>query len=186
MNKVLIYGAPGVGKSSTTQLLGDLLDLPIFEGDYLREHVAQQQKSEAEDPFLYVGTKEAWKKFGDFNPDNVIKGLLAVRKSMLNYVNRELSTHKSIIFEVSFLTPQIYSDEFPLILLVTHDESKHRKQFFSKRPESHITEQGFTAARIIQDYLIKEASDLNVYIVENSTSLKAASERITLALSNAY
>lgn len=178
MKKVLIYGAPGAGKSSTTVRLGDLLSIPTFEGDYLREHVAQSEKTEAEDPFLYVGTKEAWKLFGDFNRDNIIKGLKAVRSSMLLYVDDELAKHEKVIFEVAFLTPQVYDGKLPLILVVTRDEAKHRQQFFGKRQESHINEQNFAASRILQDYLISEAADLNVEIVENNASLDDSAKKI--------
>lgn len=178
MRKVLIYGAPGVGKSSTTKRLGDILAIPTFEGDYLREHVAQSEKSEAEDPFLYVGTKEAWEKFGDFNRDNVIKGLHAVRKSMLSYVDNGLAKHKSVIFEVAFLTPQVYDGKLPLVLVVTRDDTKHRRQFFAKRPESHSTEQSFAASRILQEYLLSEAAALHVELVENDASLDDSAKKM--------
>lgn len=178
MKKVLIYGAPGAGKSSTTVRLGALLAIPTFEGDYLREHVAQGEKTEVEDPFLYVGTKEAWKLFGDFNRANIVKGLKAVRSSMLPYVDNELAKHEKVIFEAAFLTPLVYNDKWPLILVVTKDEAKHRQQFFSKRPQSHINEQNFTASRILQDYLINEATDLDVEIVENDASLDDSAKKI--------
>lgn len=178
MSKILIYGAPGAGKSSTTMRLGDALAIPTFEGDYLREHVAQSEKTEAEDPFLYVGTKEAWRHFGEFKPENVIKGLHAVRNSMLPYVDAEIAKHENIIFEVAFLTPQAYNGKLPLILVVTRDEAKHRQQFFSKRPESHISEQGFAASRILQEFLINEAASLKVTIVENDSSLDETAKKI--------
>lgn len=170
MSKLLIYGAPGVGKSSTSRILSRQTNIKLFEGDYLREHVAQKDKTEAEDPFLYVGTKEAWHKFGELSENNVIRGLLAVRNSMRPYVKDELSKHVDVIFEVAFLTPQDYNRLHPMFLLVTLDEERHRKQFFATRPVSDETENRFRASRIIQDYLLHEASSLHVNVIYNDCS----------------
>ncbi len=57
--KIFIYGVPGSGKTTLSKALEEKLGYPVVEGGSLREAVAQKEKTEAEDPFVYVGTGEA-------------------------------------------------------------------------------------------------------------------------------
>ncbi|KKT28545.1 MAG: hypothetical protein UW43_C0001G0020 [Candidatus Yanofskybacteria bacterium GW2011_GWA1_44_21] len=166
-NKIFIYGVPGAGKTTYSIRLKNELGYPVVEADYLRE-IAQKEKSEAEDPFLYIGTKEAWKKFGELNEENIIKGLKAVRTSMMPYVNQEILKYPNeLIMEGAFLEPQQLIGKGKLLLVVTTDEEQHRKQYFIHREHSSLHEETFTAVRIIQKYLIDETSQYSVEIIEN-------------------
>ncbi len=69
MSHILIYGAPGAGKTTLSKVLQSHLHTELFEGDYLREVTAQRDKTEEEDPFLHVGTKQAWRKFGSLSEE---------------------------------------------------------------------------------------------------------------------
>jgi 2-phosphoglycerate kinase len=163
---IFIYGAPGVGKTTYSQKLHKELRYPLIEGDYLREVIAQKEKTKEEDPFLYVGTKEAWQLFGEFNEENVIKGLKAVRKSMSTYVLKEIEQHPgTLILEAAFLDPEVLSSKGELILVVTEDEEKHRSQYYTHRTKDRYSEETFIAARIIQKYLIEEAKQYSVKII---------------------
>jgi 2-phosphoglycerate kinase len=173
--RILIYGTPGAGKTTSARLLHDKTGLELYEGDYLREVKLPSEVGESEDTFLYIGTKQAWRHFGKLNNKNAIKGLLAVRSSMLPYIEKELTERKSIIFEAAFLDPsKTKGDE--LYLVVTSNENKHRKQFFKERKYFHPEygtkelEEGFEASRLIQSYLIEEASKLRVNIIENDSN----------------
>lgn len=164
-----VYGAPGVGKTHVSKLLSQKNNSEYVEGDYLREVVAQKEKTEAEDPFVYVGTKEAFRKFGPLTEENVIKGLHAVRESMLPYVQSEISKHSgSLVLEAAFLDPKFTTENGESILVITTNEELHRARFFAHREDTELNREGFQAARTIQDYLLGEAKGLPVKILENA------------------
>ncbi|OGE79011.1 MAG: hypothetical protein A2751_00940 [Candidatus Doudnabacteria bacterium RIFCSPHIGHO2_01_FULL_46_14] len=168
VSKIFIYGAPGVGKTTYGRRLKSELDYPLVEADYLREVVAQKEKTEKEDPFLYVGTKEAFRRFGALTEENVVKGLKAVRESMSFYVDREISKFPdNLIMEAAFLDPQKLQKFGKLILIETPDKEKHSSQYFQHRERTYDRIEGFEASRIIQDYLIKESENFPVEIIEN-------------------
>lgn len=178
-NKLFIYGAPGVGKTTLSIKLRDNLQYPLVEADYLREVIAQKEKTEQEDPFVYVGTKEAWQKFGDLTKAHVVQGLKAVRKSMAPYVSKEMSKYSdSLILEAAFLNPQELKEKGQLILVITTDEKQHRKQYFEHRKKNPDQIQSFRAARMIQGYLVEEAKKLSVAIVENNKDMLAQVKKI--------
>ncbi|MBI4268668.1 AAA family ATPase [Candidatus Uhrbacteria bacterium] len=167
-NKIFIYGAPGVGKTTYSLRLQKELGYPLIEGDYLREVVAQKEKTQEEDPFVYVGVKDAFRYFGSLNEENVIKGLKAARKSMSPYVSKEISQSKdSLILEGAFLDPEELSKYGRIILILASDEIKHRSQYFQQREETDMQIENFQAARMIQSYLINEAKSYAVEILEN-------------------
>ncbi len=167
-DKIFIYGAPGAGKTTFSVELQKKLGWPLVEGDYLREVMAQKEKTEAEDPFVYVGTKEAYRKFGELTEENVIKGLQAVRKSMAPYVEREVTKYpEKLILEAAFLDPWHLVDRGRLILVVTQDISKHEEQYFQHRERTQIHNESFQAARIIQDHLMQEADKYSVVVIDN-------------------
>lgn len=167
MNRILIYGPPGVGKTTAGQLLHAKLNLELIEGDYLREAVAQKEHTAQDEPFVYVGTKEAWQLFGDMTKANVVKGLLAVRKAMEPYISDVIESKEDMIFEVAFLDPNLYMQNTKLVLMVTPDEAQHQKQFLEHRPKDPTILKSFEAVRMIQNFLIKEAQGLPVTIVHN-------------------
>jgi len=164
--KIFIYGAPGVGKTTYSLKLKEDLGYPVVEADYLREVVAQKEKTKEEDPFVYVGTKEAFRNFGNLNQENVIKGLMAVRNSMAPYVGREVSKFvDSLIIEAAFLDPSILSTQGRMILVTAINEQVHHSQFFKNREQNSETIEGFAAARMLQEFLVEEAKRYSVEII---------------------
>ncbi len=180
-NKIFIYGAPGVGKTSFSLKLQKKLGCPLIEADYLREVVAQKENSPEKDPFIYVGTKEAFRHFGELNEENVIRGLKAVRKSMAPYVAKEiLKQSGKLIMEGSFLDPQLLANEGKLCLVLTMDEDRHRTQFFKQREQNKNSSEAFLASRIIQNCLIQEAKRYSVKIIENDKDMDNLIEKLSL------
>lgn len=169
LQKIFIYGAPGAGKTTYSLKLEKELRYPLVEADYLREVVAQKEKTREEDPFVYVGTKEAFRHFGNLNEENVIKGLKAVRNSMSPYVSQEIVKFpESLIMEGAFLDPKELNQLGKLVLVITSDEAKHRSQYFQHREQNDNHIESFEAARIIQSYLINEARNYKAEIIENN------------------
>jgi 2-phosphoglycerate kinase len=177
-NKIFIYGVPGAGKTTLSQELQKELGYPLVEADELRS-IAQKEYSEAEKPFLYLPTTDAFKYFGEFSEENIIKGLQEVRTALTPYVEAEISKHPdTLIMESAFLNPFVLKNQGQLILIATSDEQKHSNQFFEHRKNNGDTLEKFRSARIIQNYLLEEAHQNGVIIIENSSSMENLMKKI--------
>lgn len=177
-DKIFIYGVPGAGKTTFSIELAKKLGFPIVEADALR-NIARKEKTRKEDPFVYVGTKEAFREFGALSEENVMKGLLAVRKSMERYINEEIAKYTNgLIMEAAFLDPNVLQNQGKLILIVTSDEQKHWKQYFTWREKTDDDKETFLATRMVQDYFIKEAGELGVMVLENNGDMQKLVEKI--------
>lgn len=170
-NKIFIYGVPGVGKTYYSKMLGKKLNAPVVEGDKIRDE-CKKVNTKKINPFLFLGTCEAYSEFGDLDYRNVAKGLLAVRQALNDAVLTEISKHDKLILEAAFLNPAQLKNFGEVILLTTIDEKAHEKRFlnhFEKRFDIQRNE--FRAARLAQQYLIQEARKLEVEVVENNKLL---------------
>ncbi|OGN09579.1 MAG: hypothetical protein A3J46_02360 [Candidatus Yanofskybacteria bacterium RIFCSPHIGHO2_02_FULL_41_11] len=166
INKFFIYGVPGSGKTYISQKLSKDLNLPLFEADTIKDELRQSTTKE-ESPFLFLGTSQAYRHFGELNQENIIKGLQAVRRSLSERVLKEVQSRNKVVMEGAFLDPNLLGDFGKLILVVTSDEKQHQNQFSHHREKTDESVNEFKAARIIQDFLISEAKDLGVEIKEN-------------------
>lgn len=92
MQKHFIYGVPGVGKTHYSKQLSQRLQIEVYELDQLRDKAKEEHKIE-EKPFLYLGTTQAYTKFGELNCETAIQGLLAISDAMKPYVEI-LENHK--------------------------------------------------------------------------------------------
>ncbi len=170
-NKIFIYGVPGSGKTYFSKLLKEKLNWPLLEADTLRPK-AQKDKTVGENPFLFLGTCQAYKKFGELNPENTVKGLKAVREALQEWVLSEVERHTQVVVESAFLDPNIISNRGEVLLVITKDEALHKSYFFQNRSESEESLNEFKAARLVQDYLIEEAEKLNIKIIENNSDIR--------------
>jgi len=170
MPKIFLYGVPGTGKTYISRKLGKHYNLQIIEGDKLKK-LALQNIPKSQNPFLYLGTCQAWKEFGELSENNAIKGLLAVRQAYTDFIKQHLNKKGNFIFEAAFLDPNNVGNENFRSLLVATDKSQHRRQFYHHR-EKLLDFRGneFKAARLIQEYLIAEAKKLNLSIINNNGS----------------
>ncbi len=145
---------------------------PLVEGDNLRV-LAQKDKTKKEAPFAYMGISGAFRKFGGLTEENVIKGLRAVRENMITYIEEEIKKYPhELILECAFLDPEQVINKGRVLLLTKMDEDGHRKQFFTHREENEKSLEHFKASRIIQDFLIKEAKNYPIEIIENNFDFK--------------
>ena len=156
-SKIFIYGVPGAGKTSFSTALKAKLGYPLVEADYLRGSVAQVEKSREQDPFVYLGTTEAWQELGAMTPGAIVDGLQKVRNSMWPYVKNEIVRHADdLIMEAAFLNPNKVSEYGQPVLVVTSDELAHERQYFEHRERTAYNLETFKAARVIQGYLLTE------------------------------
>lgn len=164
--KIFIYGVPGTGKTYFSKILGKQLNVPVVNGDQLRKNF-RKNKQKSEFPFLYFGTCTAYKMFGGFTPENVIKGLISVRKALWSTVLKELRHGNNFVLEGAFLDPNKLKKYGKVILLTVLDERQHKKQFLHHIEKLFdISENEFKAARIIQKYFLKEAKKFNIEIID--------------------
>lgn len=156
-----IYGVPGAGKTYYSKTLGKKLNISVFEADKLKKK-----------PLPKLTTCLAYKIFGDLTTENVIKGLMLVRDTYRDVVEKEVIKYDDLIMEGAFLDPISLVKFGKPILLICPNEVRHKRQFLMHR-EKQLDFHGneFKAARIIQKFLIAEAKKLQIKIVENATQL---------------
>jgi 2-phosphoglycerate kinase len=97
-------------------------------------------------------------------------------------VEDELANNEKSIFEAVFIDPTEYHDKANVFLIVTLDEAEHRRHFFEPeyRTETDELKENFQAVRLIQQYLIEEAQNLNVRVIHNDTDLKDVLKKFEL------
>lgn len=169
MPNFFIYGVPGAGKTHISRILGEKLKLTVIEGDSVKSN-ARNGKTKRDHPFLFLGTYQAYQRFGELNRKNIIAGCIGVRDALGEAVENEIKQqHMNVIFEGAFIDPQTYVQQAQVILIVVRDEKLHKNQFYTHREKLFdIYKNEFKAARILQEYLIEEAEKLGVTIVENN------------------
>ncbi|NTW14575.1 MAG: hypothetical protein HGA31_06150 [Candidatus Moranbacteria bacterium] len=179
---IYIYGVPGSGKTTLSKMLGESLGRACYEADTVRA-AAQAGKTFDSDPFYFLPTTEAYKAIGERTPENVINGLLQIRKSLGDIVEREVSLREDAIIEASFLDPDRLMSSGRMLLLTIPSETLHRERFLVHRTEDSLTNGQFENARIIQEFLIAEADRLGIDIIMNIGDVNDPIERMMELLS---
>jgi len=159
MQHIFLYGPPGSGKTYQSRKLSKEKDIPLWEADDLRA-TARSEHTREEDPFVYLGTTEAYKEFGELNRENVIKGLLAVRSAMWPFIERRAKGFESLIIEAAFIDPFKAREYGDVRLVVEMDDKKYEGQFFKNRERTKETLDSFIAAKWIRDYMVGEKTNL--------------------------
>lgn len=164
--KIIIYGAPGSGKTRLADRLAKKFGIRHLEADAFRK-LAQKGRNAAKVPFYFLSTTESYQAIGKRTEENIIAGLLGVRKALAPTVVNELKKQKrGFALEAAFLDPSRLL-KFGNLLLLAPSIKDHRKQFFIHRKNDAFHKAQFQNARIIQKYLIVEARRLGIPISRN-------------------
>ncbi len=183
--KIFIYGVPGSGKTYISKKLSKILNLPVIEGDKIKS-LARKGKPKDKFPFLYLGTSQAFGEFGKLSEETAIKGLLAVRETLKEFVKTEVDKQhgKGFILEAAFLDPNLLKNSGEAVLITVPDKARHKRQFLSHREKVFdFSGSEFKAARIVQEYLVPEAKGLNIPILVNDDRLDESIANLFLDLS---
>lgn len=169
--KIVIYGAPGSGKTRLARRLAKKYGIPHIEADALRK-IAQRGKTPVRSPFLFLPTTEAYQAIGKRTKENVITGLLNVRNALHPTIAKQLEKYRrGFVLEAAFLDPKKLMKKGDHILLVAPPLREHRKQFFVHRKNDAFHRAQFRNARVIQQYLISEARELGIPITRNGNRI---------------
>lgn len=152
--RYFIYGVPGVGKTYFSKKLREKTELPHIELDSIKE---QNQP----------GTCQAYARFGELNEENAVRGLKFVRDLYRNKIKEVIDIKQGGIFDAAFIDPNSVKSLGAVILIIALDEKLHREHFFVNRENTLDTIHEFQVARLVQEYLIQEAKDLGIKIVES-------------------
>lgn len=165
MDRILLYGVPGTGKSTISELLANNLQVPFYELDLLRHNLPQEVKN----PYLRLPSTLAWRSLGQLNSKTAVEGFMYVRQALQPYVAQKLRGLRSnFVAESAFVDPHL--SQAKIALIVVKSEERHYSQFFIHRQPSIEADQQFKAARFVQDELMKEALELAIPIIDNGSA----------------
>jgi 2-phosphoglycerate kinase len=167
---IIIYGVPGSGKTTLATRLAKKFGVPHLEADAFRS-IAQKGKVLPKSPFHFLATTEAYQAIGKRTKDNIIAGLLNVRKALHPTIAKQLKKYrKGFVLEAAFLDPKRLLKTGQL-LLVAPPLKDHRRQFFVHRKNDAFHRIQFKNARVIQQFLIAEAKRFGVPITRNGNRI---------------
>jgi len=172
--KVFIYGVPGSGKTYFSRQLCHKINYKLIEADKLRDSL-QKNTTKEKNPFIFLGTCQAYQCFGKQTQENVVKGLQAVRATFSEIINEKIDEYKEgFIMEGAILDPQELSKvkNATIICLITKSGIQHKNQFFKHRTKNSEAMDEFVGARMIQEFLVEEANEYNIFILKNINNTK--------------
>ncbi len=182
---ILIGGASGSGKSSTTSILAGRLHMKEMSSDNIR-HIMRNFISKAESPFIYTSTYDSYHLIKDESKsieERTIEAYLRQCREVQRELKKVLDTYYSsgvwVIVEGVHITPDFiidcmksYQSCFGCVLFV-EDPEKYKNRFASRSTKNSISPadnkyiQSFDKILMIQDYMVREANNLKIPAIHN-------------------
>ena len=177
---IFLGGIPGVGKSSISGYVASHLGIDIvLSGDYLREFVRPILNGEAD--ILNVSVYEAWKEFGEFSEENVLKGFLAqgeiMNRGIEAVLRRALNNGESVIVETLYFIPdQIDQDvlnKTTAFYIQISDPEVNSRRLLQRSNYTHFSSSGerlsreLPVYRIMRDYSIDQCRKHAIKVFDN-------------------
>ncbi len=169
MNKIiLIAGASGVAKSSTSKKLSELYGITHRIGSGFVREMAKCFISEKDEPSLYRYSFYQDKQISAF--DNLYSQSAVIQPMMQLAIDRAYREGTGLIVEgvnvIPGLTLMQYK-EIQRVVLYVEDEAKHFEMINGDtHANRHVSQQQLKLVRDIQHVLIKRANDYNWPLVD--------------------
>lgn len=184
-----IYGVFSVGKSFIAHGLSSMfLDYDTVTTDNL---LAIARSLDTRDHYLEQSSYLAWRVLGDNSPEKVIEGFKRYRDRLQSFIRIILDrAHKQrvdMILEGIHISPEVFQEYEDLLdqkpfLITIPNKTVHWGRIKEKckdRPAllRRITPH-FDIVRGLQDYLINEAKEYNIPVIDNSNGKEETLESI--------
>ena len=178
---ILIGGAPYTGKSTTSLMLGNKLNIKqIVDIDVIRE-VLRGKKTKSKYPYLYYCSTTAWEhKNKIMTKSRLIQGYKNYCKtlypSIKRIIDRAYVLGKDVIIEGVHILPSLYKNYLKrknlYIFILFTNGKRHIKNLEQRKEEFRgkrikIYQKRLPNARIIQEYLIHEAKRNGAPCIDN-------------------
>jgi mevalonate-3-phosphate-5-kinase len=178
---ILIGGIPGVGKSSISGFLASNLGVDIvLSGDYLREFARPLVNGE-EGRILNYSVYEAWKQFGEFSKENVLKGFheqgRIINRGIEAVLRRAIDNGESLILETLYFIPEYINDDvlnkiIPLYIQISN-QSLNAQRLLQRTQYTHFQSSGDRLAEqlpvygIMRDYSVEQCRKYSIKVFDN-------------------
>ena len=179
----LLGGVPGVGKTSISGHIARELGINIvISGDYVREGL---RPFFPEDDVINMSVYDSWKRFGENNVTNLIKGFNEqggmVNKSTSRIIKRAISNGEPMIIETLYFIPDDFRELLPDMCsayLYIGDRELHVNRLNQRQDFTHFNSPGsrlsqnITNYRHIMDYSIQESDKYGIRKFDNENYLQ--------------
>jgi mevalonate-3-phosphate-5-kinase len=183
---IFIGGIPGVGKSSISGYIASRLCIDIvLSGDYLREFARPLIHGD-EGRILNVSVYDAWKQFGEFSRENVLKGFIEqgqiVNRGVEAVLRRAINNGESLILETLYFIPEqidpaVLKDVIAFYIQIS-DPSVNAERLLHRTDFTHFRSSGERLAEqlpvygIMRDYSVEQCRKNSIKVFDNLDYIK--------------
>ncbi len=176
---IFIGGVPGVGKSSISAEIASHFKIGnVLSGDYLREFYRAYDNATN---IMGTSVYDAWKKYGEKNRENILKGFREQSSIMspgiTRIIKRSSKNGEMVIMETLYFLPSLYSsvleETIPLYLFVK-DGDIHASKLNERTKYTHFRSPGerlsshLNEYRIMMEESISECKDHGIRIIDTT------------------
>ncbi len=165
-NIIFIGGVPGVGKTSISGYLARKFGIDIMlSGDYLREFA--RLSGQEDSGILKYSVYDAWKAYGNFSDDNIIKGYEAqaslLGRGLSLVMDRANKNGENLIMESLYINEEVADsiarNGAKACYIIIPDRGTHEQRLLQRSEFTHFNSPGSRLAEHLYEYrLIMEHS----------------------------
>lgn len=184
---IFIGGVPGVGKSSiSAEIAAHFRIGNVLSGDYLREFYRSYEKPGG---IMETSVYDSWKKYGEKNRENILKGFreqsFIMSQGITRIIQRSSRNGEPIIVETLYFLPSLYSsvleETIPLYLFVK-DYDIHSAKLNERTKYTHFRSPGerlsshLSEYRMMMDESISECRDHGIRLIDTTDYVMAVTD----------
>jgi mevalonate-3-phosphate-5-kinase len=197
MHRVIIVGGiPCVGKTSICGEIARQLGIDIMlSTDYLREFLRGAVAGDSDYDLLNTSVYDAWKRFGEHNKDNIIKGYreqsAIISMGINSLIERASKNQESVVIETLYFVPeQLPALKNPGVLPIyiqVSDIGVYRKMMLERDKFTHPGQPGGRLVPHIDEYrfmaedALNECKKYGIKVFDNLDYIKTRDEVINFS-----